>query len=75
VPVGLVPIFMMEIMPMNEFFCKLTGGHRYADINLHVSCKDAVWTIKNRCIKCGKEWQGRLHGSAWLNQMNKEKKL
>lgn len=40
---------------MNSFFCRLTGGHKYADTNLKTELSpdsNKVW-LSNHCIKCG----------------------
>lgn len=44
-----------------KFWCWITGGHTYADINLQ-SCYDEcnmMFTFRNRCCKCGKvdKWE------------------
>ena len=41
---------------MNRLFCKLTGGHRYADANIRTQTMPDDWRIveiSNPCIKCG----------------------
>lgn len=41
---------------MNRFFCFLTGGHRYADVNIRTQTMPDDWRIveiTNPCIKCG----------------------
>lgn len=40
---------------MNKFICKLTGGHKYEDINLLTSynIKKRTYEMRNRCVKCG----------------------
>ena len=39
---------------MNKIFCFLTGGHRYADINLKVRYDQVHrgYHISNNCVKC-----------------------
>lgn len=47
---------------MNRFFCWLTGGHRYADINKCVTYDPIHRTFKVKnysakfCTKCGKTY-------------------
>ena len=47
---------------MNAFFCKLTGGHKYADLNLtiHTDRRTDEAVFKNHCIKCGKPFETRI---------------
>ena len=42
---------------MNKVLCWLTGGHRYADMNLESSYNPYTGQsiLANRCVKCGKE--------------------
>lgn len=54
-------------LPVNRFFCKLTGGHRYKDADLQVTCDGDIWTMENHCTKCGEKWVGKIHGQAWLD--------
>lgn len=46
---------------MRKLICKLTGGHRYSDVNLQVHSDKTrhVFRIRNRCLKCGEavEWE------------------
>ena len=40
---------------LKQFWCWLTGGHKYADINLesvHVQ-EHCVTCFRNTCLKCG----------------------
>ena len=41
---------------MNKVFCLLTGGHRYADMNLQSVYNPYTRQslLVNRCVKCGK---------------------
>ena len=43
---------------MNKFFCKLSGGHRYADANTIVKYDPISRNIfiANHCIKCGAKY-------------------
>lgn len=44
---------------MKPFFCKLTGGHIYHDADLVVLRCDysGKVVLKNRCLRCGKEFK------------------
>lgn len=39
-----------------KFWCWLSGGHIYADVNLqsHYDECNMMYTLKNRCCRCGK---------------------
>lgn len=41
---------------LSEFWCWLTGGHTYADINLQTERipEHCVTCFRNYCLKCGK---------------------
>lgn len=43
---------------MNRLLCFLTGGHRYADKNLTAGQSEDpdFIVLRNRCVKCGKEY-------------------
>ena len=42
---------------MNKVFCWITGGHRYADMNLESAYNPYTGQslLVNRCVKCGKK--------------------
>jgi hypothetical protein len=50
----------MRFLPLwlREFLCWLTGGHRYADINLKSGYNPFTgqYLLVNRCVKCGKKF-------------------
>ena len=47
---------------MKELFCKLTGGHKYADSNLRVEedLKTRKFIVTNWCSKCHKRYSYKI---------------
>ena len=62
-------------MSMNNFFCWLTGGHRYHDthLTLYTDHKTDEAVITNYCIKCYKPFEIRI-GWRYLSMMHKPPK-
>ena len=62
---------------MNRFFCLLTGGHRYADINMIV-IHDPIfrtYKVKNYCVKCGKPYTIDLPENVLFRDLYGPKKI
>lgn len=60
---------------MNRLFCKLTGGHRYADEKLDIveinHYTDTVRMI-NYCVKCGKPYEIKVSYSCMFGDIDAE---
>ena len=54
---------------MKRLFCWLTGGHKYNDANLTCAYDSFIGAfVRNRCVKCGKEYIGLIDLKAILEK-------
>lgn len=57
---------MAELKPCKRIKCLLTGGHRYADVNMLMLADPyrLEYIVTNNCLKCGKTITARISKKA-----------